>query len=116
MDKNAPYSAPQGLLQLRDNVVRPPLGTLPIRGDLAHIALAESYLVPHYAVPHMRTVANGPTPLHLHPDEKADILCELAQGSTFELLDISGEWCWGCVGPDGPSGWVPAHVLAPQES
>jgi hypothetical protein len=35
------YPLPQGQLSLAGPVDRPAVGTLPIRGDLAHIALAD---------------------------------------------------------------------------
>jgi hypothetical protein len=41
---------------------------------------------------------------------------QLVPGTRFELLDVAGEWVWGCPGPQGPSGWCRASELAPEEA
>ncbi|MGB3753767.1 MAG: SH3 domain-containing protein [Parerythrobacter sp.] len=102
---------PHGTIALAGPVARPAAGTLPLRGDLAHIALASRYLVPVYAMPTISTVADQPVDLRLQPQLDAKTITRLAAGSRFELLDTAGNWSWGCVGPDGPSGWVPADAL-----
>lgn len=107
------YQVPTGQLGLTGPVVRPAPGTLPLRGDIAHIALAERYLVPHYAVPQVRSVGGDAVTLRLNPRDDAQPVAELAAGSRFELLDTAGAWCWGGVGPEGPSGWLPAAALVP---
>jgi hypothetical protein len=109
------YQVPTGQLGLSGPVVRPAPGTLPLRGDIAHIALADRYLVPHYAVPQVRTVGEEAVALRLNPRDDADAVTELAAGGRFELLDTAGAWCWGAVGPEGPSGWLPAAALTPLE-
>ena len=45
----------------------------------------------------------------------AEVFVQLAPGTRFELLDVAGEWVWGCPGPQGPSGWCRASELAPAE-
>jgi hypothetical protein len=39
----------------------------------------------------------------------------LAPGSAFEVLDHAGAWSWGCVGPDGPTGYILTEHLAPTD-
>ncbi|AKH42411.1 hypothetical protein FHS61_000181 [Altererythrobacter atlanticus] len=83
-------------------------GKLPLRGDLAHIALAGRYFVPHYAVPQPRIVMPGGAPLMDAPQEDAAELCTLMEGDSFEVLDVTGNWAWGCLSLEGPVGYV--HV------
>ncbi len=45
------YEVPDGPLNLAGPVARPAPGTLPLRGDLAHIALAGRHLAAHYVIP-----------------------------------------------------------------
>ena len=83
----------------------------PIRGDLAHIALAGRFLVPHYAVPQARLVTCD-TPMWIGAQKPEDKHGDLAEGSIFDVLDISGEWAWGIEHSDsedglgGKGGWV----------
>jgi hypothetical protein len=97
-------------------MVRPEPGTLPLRGDLAHIALADQFLVPHYVVPHFYTVGSEAVALKLNADSESETLATLDAGLSFEVLDIAGDWCWGCVTADGPSGYVPKDSVAPVPS
>lgn len=106
MSEGAQYPIPEGQLSLSGPVDRPAPGTLPIRGDVAHIALADRYLVPHYVVPNPMTVASGPVPLLLAEDEESEVLRTLEAGDVFEALDVTASWVWGSCGPDGPSGYV----------
>lgn len=69
----------------------------PVRGDLAHIALAGRYFVPHYAVPLPRRIAMGGALLRAGVRDDADTLAELAAGGAFEVLDIAGTTAWGQV-------------------
>lgn len=106
MSESAQYPIPRGQLALSGPVARPEPGTLPIRGDVAHIALASRYLVPHYVVPQVLAVARGPAPILLAMDPNAAPVAVLAAGDRFEALDITSNWVWGACGPDGPSGYV----------
>lgn len=108
------YQVPTEQLRLSGPVARPAPGTLPLRGDIAHIALADRFLVPHYAVPQIRAIGGASVTLRLAPSEESGAVTELNAGTRFELLDTAGEWAWGAVGPEGPSGWVPASALVPQ--
>jgi hypothetical protein len=93
--------------------VRPDETRVPIRGDLAHVGLAGRYFVPHYAVPQPRSVMPGGAPLLASPAASAATLRELAEGDSFELLDITGQWAWGCLSLDGPVGYVHIDRLEP---
>ena len=105
------YEAPAGQVGLTGPVDRPEPGTLPVRGDLAHVALAERYLVPHYAVPNPRVVGSEGAALYLAADDESEMVAMLDGGTVFEALDYAGDWCWGALGPDGPSGWVETRLL-----
>ena len=84
---------------------------LPVRGDLAHIGLAGRCFVPHYAAPQPRVVMPGGAKLHLTPDSSSSEVCAMLEGESFEVLDVTGEWAWGCLSLDGPSGYVRAELL-----
>lgn len=94
-------------------VARPDETREPIRGDLAHIGLAGRYFVPHYAVPQPRSVMPGGATLMAAPNPDADVLAHLAEGDSFELLDITGQWAWGCLSLEGPVGYVHIDRLEP---
>lgn len=111
----AKYQVPDGPLRLAGAVARPAPGTLPLRGDLAHIALAGRYLAAHYVIPQDRVVAIDALPMHLTARADSDVVTQLARGTAVEVLDVAGEWAWACLGPDGPSGYLPVAGLAPAE-
>ena len=54
------YSLPEGVVGLNGPVDKPAPGTLPLRGDLAHIALAQTYLAAHYVIPQPRAIGSEP--------------------------------------------------------
>lgn len=81
-------------------------GTPPVRGDLAHVGLAGRYFVPHYALPQPRMVMPGGATLHKAPDCGSEQLRALDEGESFEVLDVTGEWAWGCLSLEGPSGYI----------
>lgn len=108
------YAVPQGVLGLKGPVEKPAPGALPLRGDLAHIALAETHLAAHYVIPQVRAVGGAGSGLRLAPREDSEVFARLAPATRFELLDIAGEWVWGCPGPQGPAGWCRASELAPE--
>ena len=81
-------------------------GRTPVRGDLAHIGLAGKFFVPHYAVPQPRAVMPGGAPLMAGIGEGAVELCSLMEGDSFEVLEVSGGWAWGCCSLDGPAGYI----------
>ena len=92
---------------------RPDPRRVPLRGDLAHIALAGRYFVPHYAVPQPRVVMPGGAPLLTANGLEGEELCTLMEGDSFEVLDVSGSYAWGCLGLDGPVGYVHLDRLEP---
>ncbi len=106
MNDDAQYPIPQGQLALSGPVARPAPGTLPIRGDVAHIALANRYMVPHYIVPKVLEVTQGPVPILHGMDAAGEPVAMLGLGDRFEALDVTSNWVWGACGPDGPSGYV----------
>jgi len=108
----APYELPDGIVGLTGAVERPEPGTLPLRADLAHIALAHRFLAVHYVIPQIRMIGPEDTPLMLAPREDSEVLVTLPAGTAIEALDCSGAWCWVCRGPEGPSGYVPVTSLS----
>ena len=108
----AEYALPSGILGLNGPVEKPAPGTLPLRGDLAHIALADTHLAAHYVIPELRMIgANGAT-MHTLPTEDELSAPRLDAGTRLEVLDVEGDWVWSCLGPDGPSGYVRLSELA----
>lgn len=102
----------QGPFLLSGPIARPEPGRVPLRGDLAHIGLAGRYFVPHYAVPQPWTVGAGGAPLLAERQTDAETLHTLAAGETFDVLEISGGWAWGCLSLEGPVGYVELERLA----
>lgn len=116
MSQAAPYELPDGIVGLTGAVERPEPGTLPLRADLAHIALAHRFLAVHYVIPQIRTIGDSATQLLLAPRADSDVLQTLPAGTAIEALDCSGGWCWVCRGPEGPSGYVPVASLAAESA
>ena len=105
-EKKVTAMAGQGPYVLAGPVARPDSRTEPIRGDLAHIGLAGKHFVPHYAVPQPRGVLPGGAPLYADSNDTSEALCTLLEGDSFEVLDVTREWAWGCLSLDGPVGYV----------
>ena len=70
-----------------------------MRGDLAHIRLAGTVFVPHYAEPMPRVLARDTALLGAARDD-AEVLANIAAGTPFDVLDVAGQWAWGCIGSD----------------
>lgn len=115
MTEAGAYPIPEGQLSLAGPVARPAVGTVPIRGDLAHIALANRYLCAHYVVPQLRTVGADASAFLCHARDGSHVVIDLAPGTTIEALDYAGPWCWGCLGPEGPSGYLKIADLVPAD-
>lgn len=113
MSSSETSTHPQGPFVLSGPVARPDETRVPIRGDLAHVGLAGRYFVPHYAVPQPRAVMPGGAALLAAPDADAAQLAQLGEGESFELLDITGQWAWGCLSLDGPVGYIHIDRLEP---
>ena len=103
--------APTGELALTGPSRKLDAAHWPVRGDLAHIRLAGICFVPHYAVP-MPHVTTMPATLRAAQGEHSPARDELAPGTRFAVLDISGAWAWGQVGEDGCVGYLPLAALA----
>ena len=112
MNETHSYDLPTGILGLNGTVEKPAPGTLPLRGDLAHIALAGTYLAAHYVVPQIREIGSEGASLLLAADPDSEAVKQLPAGALFEALDYAGAWCWGCLSPEGPSGYLPIAALA----
>ncbi|WP_231638854.1 hypothetical protein [Aurantiacibacter marinus] len=110
-DRPTGASQVQGPYVLAGAIARPDPRKDPIRGDLAHIALAGKHFVPHYAVPQPRTVMPGGASLLTDPQDDAEELCVLMEGDSFEVLDEAGKWVWGCLSVEGPVGYIRADRL-----
>ena len=107
------WSSPGGALCLRGPSPQTHPRDLPLRGDLAHIALAGRYFVPHYAVPQPRVVMPGGAPLFSLPNNGGEELCTLMEGDSFEVLEVTDGWAWGCLSLEGPVGYVRTDRLEP---
>lgn len=83
----------------------------PVRGDLAHIRLAGRCFVPHYAVPMPHLVKAPGAALRRLAQPQADVLEQLQAGDSFDVLDMSGGWCWGQVADDGHVGYIRHDLL-----
>lgn len=104
-------AVPQGPFVLAGPVERADPRSMPLRGDIAHIALAGRYFVPNYVVPLQRMVGDMGASLRSEPDDAAEILFDLSPGQRFDLLDAAGDWAWGCCSLNGPVGYVKLEEL-----
>lgn len=108
----APHPVQTGILGLTGPIVWPDKGTLPLRRDLAHIALADRYLVAHYAVPSTMQIGDEAAQLVRSTKDEGDVIATLEPGSAFQALDVTTTWVWGCLGEEGPSGYVKRTAFA----
>jgi len=106
------YSVPDGDLGLKGPVEKPAPGTLPLRGDLAHIALAGTHLAAHYVIPQKRVIGPAGADVMETTRDDSPVIARFDPGTIIEVLDVSGSWIWGCLGPEGPSGYMKAGCLA----
>lgn len=106
------YTVPSGGLGLMGPVEKPAPGTIPLRGDLAHIALAGVHLAAHYVIPYVRTVGPNGADVMENTRDDSPVITHFEPGTEIEVLDVAGDWIWGCLGPSGPSGYMKADCLA----
>ena len=106
------YTVPDGDIGLEGPVNKPAPGTLPLRGDLAHMALAGTHLAAHYVIPHIRTVGPDGVDVMENTRDDSPVVTRFEAGTKVEILDVAGEWVWGCLGPQGPSGYMKAAGLS----
>lgn len=91
--------------------------SLPVRGDLAHVRLAGTVFVPHYAVPMPHKAAAGGAVLRKAAKADAEVLRQLPQGTVFDVLDMAGNWAWGeFTATDGTSNTVGYILLTELET
>ncbi|KPL69669.1 hypothetical protein SZ64_17155 [Erythrobacter sp. SG61-1L] len=100
-----------GPFALSGPVAKPDAHRVPLRGDLAHVALAGRYFVPHYVVPMQRMVGDMGANMRAEATDESEIVYDLSPGQRFDLLDSNATWAWGCLGPDGPVGYVKTSEL-----
>lgn len=112
-DDHVRAGAPRGELALSGPSARIDRARTPVRGDLAHIALAGRCFVPHYAVPMPHAVKLPGATLRAAGKPQAAALTELSTGTVFQVLDIAGGWAWGQVGDDGLVGYLPMPAIEP---
>lgn len=113
MTVQASYKLPEGVIGLMGPVPKVAPGTLPLRGDMAHIALAGRFLAAHYVIPVIRNIGAQDVILKLGMRDDSDDGAAVPSGTAIELLDQAGDWAWITIGPEGPSGYLPASRLAP---
>lgn len=106
-----PAPIPTGQLSLSGPAEKLDAAHWPVRGDLAHIRLAGRCFVPHYAVPMERRVVAGGANLLVAGQEGAEVREVLADGTLFNVLDMTGGWAWGQVGEDGFVGYLALDAL-----
>lgn len=95
-----------GPFELSGPAAKPDPRRVPVHGDLAHIGLAGRYFVPHYVVPQPKVVGDCGANLRAGPSDEAEIVYDLSPLQHFELLDVERGWAWGCLGLEGPVGYV----------
>lgn len=101
----ADYAIPEGPFCLLGPLAYPEPGQLPLRGDLAHIALAGTHLAAHYVIPIAGQIGAQDITLKHGPRDDADDHCTLAAGTAVEILDEAGAWVWLCTSKYGPAGY-----------
>lgn len=106
------YPVPDGVLGLNGPVDKPAPGTIPLRGDLAHIALAGTHLAAHYVIPHIWIVDESGVDVMENTRDDSPVVTRFDAGTRVEVIDIAGDWVWGCLGPEGPSGYMKADCFA----
>lgn len=106
LDGHSANPVPLGQLALNGPSTQVEPGHLPVRGDLAHIALAGLYFVPHYAAPMPHRAKADGAVLHCAPEHGSQAVSILASGEGFDVLDINGAWAWGQVGTGGLVGYI----------
>lgn len=77
---------------------------------MADIALAGRVIASHYAAPVSRTLAVAAL-LRTSPAVNGDVICKLAAGAPFAMLDDSLGWAWGYAGADRLVGYVKGGEL-----
>lgn len=103
-------AAPTGELALTGPSGKLDSARLPVRGDLAHVRLAGTVFVPHYAEPMAFALAQ-PAALLTAPRDDAAVREDVPVGVPFNVLDVAGSWAWGQVGDDGFVGYLPLAAL-----
>ncbi|HEX8554660.1 MAG TPA: SH3 domain-containing protein [Sphingomonas sp.] len=81
-----------------------------VRADLADVRLAEFVFAPHYAAPVEHRLTSA-APLRQARAAASAVVVTLAEGDSFEVLDLVAGQAWG-VAPDcGCVGWIDGSAL-----
>lgn len=80
-----------------------------MRGDLADVRLAEQVFAPHYAAP-MPAVAVRDVTVFAERG-LVEPIADLAQGDSFEVLELAGNHAWGRATAQGLVGYVERSAL-----
>lgn len=75
------------------------------------MALAGVHLAAHYVIPQVRTVGVSGVDVMANTRDDSPVVTRFDPGTTVEVLDVAGDWIWGCLGPEGPSGYMKASCL-----
>lgn len=102
---------PTGQLQLSGPSEKLDAAHWPVRGDLAHIALAGRVFVPHYAVP-MPHALREDAELKEAARLEATTLDVYPAGAMFDVLDMAGGWAWGQAQENGKVGYFRLDQLS----
>jgi hypothetical protein len=81
------------------------------RRDLADLGLVGRVMASHYAEP-VESVVAAATALRTAPSADAPVLCELAPGDGFTMVDDSLGWAWGYAGKERRVGYVPSGAVS----
>jgi hypothetical protein len=76
------------------------------------MALAGTHLAAHYVIPHIRTIGADGADVMENTRDDSPVITRFEPGTQVEILDVAGDWVWGCLGPKGPSGYMKASCLA----
>ena len=82
-----------------------------VRGDVADVALAGVLFAPHYAKPMPVACTAETAPIRETAEMDSALVCTLAQGEQFAVLDLSGGIAWGYCVKDHLVGYVPISAL-----
>jgi hypothetical protein len=44
--------------------------------------------------------------------DDSPVVTRFEAGTRVEVIDVAGDWVWGCLGPEGPSGYMKADCFA----
>ena len=63
-------------------------------------------------IPQSRIIGPNGADVMENTRDDSPVITRFEAGTPIEVLDVAGEWIWGCLGPEGPSGYMKASDLA----